>query len=143
MHYFSKVADGLAAWLRYEMRCGRRPLFSEDYLALPVAQLLRDHYPNRLVAQVKHPIIAKKREGTGRKPSIDFGVPFPVEADEPKKTAKQYQLLVETKWLSKSNTLLRDIIRDLLRLAMLIPEEADEGAVIVAGRRRNFESLFK
>jgi hypothetical protein len=38
---FSKIAEGLAGWLSFERRCGRAHLFSESYLAYPLAQLLK------------------------------------------------------------------------------------------------------
>ena len=40
MNKYSKIADGLASWLNFELRSGRESLFSESYLAFPLGQLL-------------------------------------------------------------------------------------------------------
>jgi len=36
MNTYSKIAEGLAAWLSFERRCGRENLFSEKSLAHPL-----------------------------------------------------------------------------------------------------------
>ena len=133
MNRFSKIADGLAGWLTFELRCGREELFRESLLAHPLQQLLNYRFPGLVKAEVSHPILSALSR-KGRKPTIDFGI----EGDD-----GRYLAVVETKWVSKSPTLLRDILRDVVRLDMVVPTYADEGFLILAGRKRNIQKLFK
>jgi hypothetical protein len=133
MNNFSKIAEGLAGWLLFEQRCGRKALFRESLLAHPIHQLLSYHFPGRVQAEVPHLRLAPIAKGRGRKPCIDFVVTKPDE---------RFAIAVETKWVSKSPTLLQDILRDVVRLDLLVPEYADEAMLIVAGLRKDFEALF-
>ena len=74
MNVYSKIAEGLAAWLTFEQRCGRVNLFSEASLAHPLGQLLQYRYPGRVRAEVEHPVLATLHTQRGRKPSVDFVV---------------------------------------------------------------------
>jgi hypothetical protein len=131
---FSKIAEGLAAWLSFERRCGREQLFSESYLAYPLAQLLRYRFDGRVLTEIEHPVLSKLRTGPGSKPRIDFGITG---------TNNVLALAIETKWLSGSPNLVRDIIRDIVRLDLLVPQYAESGLLLVAGEARNFDRLFQ
>jgi hypothetical protein len=136
MNKYAKIAEGLAAWLTFEQRCGRSNLFSESSLAHPLGQLLQYRFPGRVHAEVEHPILAPKHIGVGQKPRIDFAVtgeagPFP------------FDLVVETKWASGSPNLLRDILRDLVRLDLIRRQHAQDALFILAGEVKAIRKLFQ
>lgn len=133
MNTFSKIAEGLAGWLLFEQRCGRTALFRESLLTHPIHQLLSYCFPGRVKAEVPHPRLTTFTKGPGRRPCVDFVVTKP---------DGRFAVVVETKWVSKSPTLLQDILRDVVRLDLLVPEYADEAMLIVAGLRKDFEALF-
>jgi hypothetical protein len=133
MNIYAKIAEGLAAWLSFEHRCGRANLFSEASLAHPLGQLLQYRYPGRVLAEVEHPILTAAHIGVGAKPRIDFAVSGP---------AGIYDLVVETKWVSQSPTLLRDILRDFIRLDLVLGSGAQDALLILAGEKRNVSRLF-
>ncbi|HHT9116187.1 MAG: hypothetical protein HY607_04015 [Planctomycetes bacterium] len=134
MNKYSEIADGLASWLTFELRAGREALFCESYLTYPLGQLLQYQYPGRVLSEVEHPILAEDKKGPGKKPRIDFVV---TGQDE------KYDVVIETKWVSKSPTLLRDIIRDIVRLDLLISNYAREALLVVAGQAKEFFALFE
>jgi hypothetical protein len=133
MNIYSKIADGLAGWLTFELRAGRQQLLCESYLAHPIGQLLQYRYPGRVLGEVKHPLLSPAKGLSGRKPSIDFAV----TGEDGK-----YDIVIETKWISRSPTLLRDIIRDVIRLDLLVPEYAKVAVLVIAGKTRDFLRLF-
>lgn len=135
MNVFAKIADGLAGWLTYEQWCERQPLFCESYLALPLAELLQGQYPGRVLSEVVHPVLVQHKEGRGAYPRIDFAV---TGQDDTK-----YELTIETKWVSESPTLLRDIIRDIVRLDLLLPTYAKEAIIVLAGNKRDTRRFFE
>ncbi len=129
MNQCSKISDGLAGWLTFELRCGRKELFRESLIAQPLHQLLLNHrFPGRVICEVNHPVLSPLAKGPGRKPSIDFAVTG---------ENNRYSAVIETKWVSKSQTILRDLIRDIVRLDLLVPSIADEGFIILAGNKRD------
>jgi hypothetical protein len=130
----SKIAEGLAAWLCFEKRCGRQRFFSESYLAYPLAQLLQYRFQSKVLTEIEHPVLNQLKTGPGSRPRIDFGIPG---------GTKVLELAVETKWLSGSSTLVRDMIRDIVRLDLLVPEHAKSGILLVAGETRDFARLFR
>jgi len=130
----AKIAEGLAAWLKFEKRCGREPLFGESYVAYPLGQLLQYRYPGRIFAELKHPVLTSTKMGRGRKPRIDFGIMG---------DAGILDLAIETKWASQSPTLLRDIVRDVVRLDLMVPTYARRGMVVLAGKTRNLNHSSK
>jgi hypothetical protein len=71
---YSKIAEGLAAWLSYERRSGRENLFSEASLAHPLGDLLQYRFPGHVRGEVKHPVVAMFHTGPGKKPRVDFAV---------------------------------------------------------------------
>lgn len=133
MNKFANIGEGLASWLNFELRVGHENLFCESYLAYPLSQLISHRYPGRVINEVKHPVLADTMIGAGKRPSIDYAI---------NKVDGIYDLAVETKWVSKSPTLLRDILRDIIRLDLLIPNYAKEGILICAGKKRDFVELF-
>lgn len=133
MNIYSKIADGLAAWLTFEQRCGRVNLLSESSLAHPLGQLLQYRYEGRVRGEVEHPVLAPFQTGVGPKPRIDLVVDG---------AGGKYDLVVETKWVSSSPTLLRDIIRDVVRLDLLLGAHAREALLVLAGEKRKVARLF-
>ncbi len=128
----NKIALALNSWLTFEQMCGREPLFSEAYLAYPMGQFLGSEFGSRLVAEFPHPILAPLKTGRGDKPRIDFAV---VRSDG------RVEIAIETKWLSSSQTLQRDIIRDLVRLELMVSNQDSEAWLVVAGEASKFEAL--
>lgn len=129
----TRLAHGLNSWLTFEEMCGRSALFSESYLTAPLGQLLASRYGARLIAEYPHPVLTTGKTGVGRKPALDFAV-----LDAP----AHVELAIETKWLSKSNTLHRDIITDLVRLALVVNAHEAEGWLIVAGKAPNLKKFI-
>jgi hypothetical protein len=128
----NKIATGLNSWLSFEQMCGRKSLFSESYLAYPIAQLLATEFGAGLVSEYKHPVLAPLKCTSGDKPRLDFAV---LQNDG------KVELAVETKWLSSSKTLHKDIIKDLVRLELVRHHQGCEAWLIVAGPANSFESL--
>lgn len=95
-----KLVEAINSWLDFEVMCKREGLFSECYMAYPIGQFLSAYYKHNLTAEYLHPILAPLKAGRGDKPRIDFAV---IDDNE------QLVLAIETKWLSSSQTLVRDI----------------------------------
>jgi hypothetical protein len=55
---------------------------------------------------------------------------------------EQPEVAVETKWVSSSTTLLRDILRDAIRLELLAAEYGTRSFLILAGKRKNIQQVF-
>jgi hypothetical protein len=132
MKHPNKMAAGLSAWLTFEKMCNREALFSESFLTYPIAQLLSARYGSRLLAEHPHPVLAPARKGRGDKPRLDFAVLRPDATVE---------IAIETKWLSSSKTLQRDIIRDMIRLELVAHAHSAETWLIVAGLSGQFTKL--
>jgi hypothetical protein len=135
MNKFAKIADGLAGWLTFEQQCGRDLLFSESYFACAVGKLLQYRYPGRVLAEVEHPILSKLKEGPGKKPRVDFAVTGEKKG--------KFEVVIEAKWVSKSPTLLRDIIRDIIRLDLILPNYSKEAIMILVGNVKEIKKLFQ
>ena len=78
-----------------------------------------------MIVEPDHPVLAPAHAGRGRKPSIDFAVAGP---------GNVLDLAVEMKWVSASPTLLRDVIRDVVRLDMLVHAHARDAILMIAAR---------
>lgn len=128
----NKIASGLNAWLTFEQMCKRAPLFSESYLAFPIGQLLSARYGAALISEHPHPLLAPLKVGRGDKPRLDFAI---LRED------KTVELAIETKWLSSSRTLRRDIIRDIVRLELVVHADKAEAWLVVAGLASEFDAL--
>src|SRR5262245_44980490 len=101
--------------------CKREDLFSESYISYPIGQFLTAHYASSLKAEYPHPRLAPFKTGRGDKPRVDF-----VVADE----QNNIEIAIETKWLSSSTTLVRDVIRDVIRLELLIQNATTKSYLI-------------
>jgi hypothetical protein len=128
----NKLAIALNSWLTFEQMCKRSPLFSESYLSFPIGQFLSSRYGAALVAEHPHPVLAPRRTGRGDKPRIDFAV---LRED------RTVEVAIETKWLSSSTTLQRDIIRDLIRLELVSNAHKCEAWLVLAGKASAFTEL--
>jgi len=130
---YAKIAEGLAAWLTYEHRCGRANLFSEASLAHPLGDLLQYRFSGRVRAEVEHPFLASRHTGVGKKPRVDFAV---------EGLGGIYDLVVEAKWASQSSTLLEDTLSDIVRLSLLLDGHTRDALLLLAGERRAIIRLF-
>lgn len=134
MNTYAKIAEGLAAWLTFEHRCGRANLFSEASLAHPLGNLLQYRYPGRVLAEVEHSVLSPLQSGPGRKPRVDFAVAG---------SEGIYDLVVEAKWASDSPTLLPDFLGDIVRLDLLLRSHARDALLLLAGEKREIARLFR
>jgi hypothetical protein len=125
------ILEALGYWLNFELSCKREELFSERHMSYPIGQFLIARYGHAVRTEFEHPILSTK--SSGNKPKIDFVV---VEDSE-------IELAIETKWVSKSNTLDVDICRDLIRLSLLVDEYNCSAFLIIAGKKEKIISLFK
>jgi hypothetical protein len=82
-------------------------------------------------AEYAHPVLAKNKRG--RPPSIDLFVP---------RTKHHRPIAIEVKWASKSATLLPDVLRDIIRLDLLVPKHASKAFLIFAGQKRRCDNFF-
>ena len=128
----NKLATALNSWLTFEQMCKRESLFNESYLAYPIGQFLSSRYGAALVSEYPHPILTPLKEGRGDKPRIDFAV---LGKDG------NIELVIETKWLSSSRSLIRDIIRDLVRLELVVHAQGAEAWLILAGKGSYFDLI--
>jgi hypothetical protein len=130
------LARGIAGWLQFEHACHRSSIFSEKYLATPIAQILNTKYGENVHAEVKHPILGELSPGRGRPPEIDFVV-----------YNKKHEIIVaiESKWLGTSVTkqTVESIIWDLVRLAMIGNNDKMKCYFILAGKKKNLTKLFE
>jgi len=90
------LSEGVAAWLTFERHSGREGLFSEKYLALPVAQILASHFGGSVEAEHNHPVLSDLGR-RGRPPQLDFIV----------RNSGQVSLVVESKWIGASSVKLK------------------------------------
>ena len=134
MNRLNKFACAINSWLTFEQMCKRECLFCESYLAYPIGQFLNAEYGEYLQTEYIHPVLAEYKNGRGDKPRIDFVVLT---------EQKEISIAIETKWISTSTTLLRDIIRDLIRLELVVHKTNAEGWFILAGNGRDFNELVK
>jgi len=134
MNTYGKIADGLAAWLTFEHRCGRANLFSEASLAHPLGNLLQYRFDGRVLAEVEHSVLAPLQTTRGSKPRVDFAITGPDSI---------FDLVVEAKWASNSPTLPSDFLRDIVRLDLMRRAHAREALLLLAGEQRKIRKLFR
>jgi hypothetical protein len=121
------ILQAISLWLNFEKICHKENLFNEKYLSYPIGQFLQSRFTKGVHPQYPHPLLNPKRVGS--KPKIDFVVKETRDGNESMKIA------IETKWLSGSRTLLKDCIRDVLRLAVLAELDNNTACYfIVCGR---------
>lgn len=128
----ARISEGLAAWLKYESLCDRGGLFSESYLALPIAQLLSANVTGRVAGEVNHPVL-NTTPRPGRPAQLDFVV---------YQDAKPI-LCVETKWADDSSVSARDVVWDCVRLELAAHHFKCEAMFILAGRRAQIEKMLE
>lgn len=120
-------------WLNYEHLCKRRELFSESYLTIPIGQFLISRHGGLVKKEYPHPFLNDSIGKKGKKASIDYVV---VNND------KSIELAIETKWISGSPTLVKDIVRDLIRLSMIARNCDASAYFILAGEKKLADRLF-
>lgn len=110
-------ADALAAWVDYQMHCGRRAMLSEKYLTQPIAEFLG----SRFGAAAIHSewTIGKETDKRGRPRQLDFAVKGDSNKSEP-------TMVVETKWVENFDTGQKQgVVMDIMRLHAF-PWEGDK-----------------
>jgi protein tyrosine phosphatase (PTP) superfamily phosphohydrolase (DUF442 family) len=137
----SRTAEGLASWLTFEARSGRRLLFCESYLKYPLAQLLKFQFRGRVRHEREHPALAKCKPG--HKYRVDYVVLGKGEGD-------RWKLAVEVKWApaktepaSRLSALRYGLLRDVLRLSLLVDQHAEHGVLFLAGKTQSLERLLE
>ena len=129
------IVECVGYWLNYEHLCKRRELFSERYLSVPIGQFLISRHGHLVKSEYPHPFLNDSIGKKGRKASIDYVVVNKERSD--------IELAIETKWISSSTTLVKDIIRDLIRLE-LVARNCDASAYfILAGEKKSADRLFR
>ena len=130
------ILEALGFWLNFELSCKRQELFNERHMAYPIGQYLFARYGHGVRTEYVHPILASQNKGSGGKPKIDFVVIN-------NSINNRIELAIETKWVSKSNTLARDICRDLIRLSLLLDNNNCSSLLIISGKSDKIQQLFK
>ena len=134
MNLARKVAEGVGGWLQFEFHCNRSELFSEKYLSVPIGQILNSAYGQHVYAEVKHPVLAPRVTGPGRRPEVDFAVldPYP-----------HFKLAIEAKWVPKGGLPAEAIIWDMIRLELVAWNSKVPCYFLLAGRKPALEALFR
>ena len=130
------ILEALGYWLNFELSCRRQELFNERHMSYPIGQFLIARYRQMVRTEFEHPILGPLITGSGNKPKIDFAVLNETNNSD-------IELAIETKWVSKSNTLARDICRDLIRLSLLLNDNNCSAFLIVAGKKTQMDNLFR
>ncbi len=124
------ISEGLASWLAFEYHCGRDGLFSERYLALPMAQLLSKNTAGTVIAEHNHPVLSIDG-ADGRSPQLDFII----------RENEKVTLAVETKW-ARPGISIRDVIWDCVRLELAAYHYSCEAIFVLAGARAKVDHLL-
>lgn len=127
------ISAGLGAWLRFEELSGRQGLFSERYLAMPIAHLLAHNVRGYIEAEFNHPVLAMLGK-PGRQPQLDFVVK---EHDTEKPI-----LCVETKWADARGVSVDDVVWDCVRLELAAKKLRCESIFILAGKRDTIQRML-
>jgi len=125
------ISEGLASWLTFEQHCGRQELFSERYLALPIAQILANNVDGVIEAEHNHPVLTIKGR-PGRPPQLDFII----------RNNDQVTLVVESKWAGASGLSVRDVIWDCVRLELAAHHYKCDALFVLAGQRARVDALL-
>lgn len=118
------LSDGISSWLTFEKCSGREGLFSEKYMALPISQILAQHFGTSVVAEHNHPILAAQKR-RGRPPQLDFIV----------KDGQSVSLVVESKWIGATSIKVEDVIWDCVRLELTANYYKCDSIFILAGEK--------
>jgi hypothetical protein len=126
------LAEGVTGWLTFEFHAHRGALFSEGYITPAVGQILQAFANgNKIGGEVTHPHL--KPQERGRPYQLDYIVGA---ADRP-------QVVIEAKWASWSVPAVKEIVTDLLRLAVSVDKGAADALFILAGKSRELNALQK
>jgi len=128
-----RLVEAVAAWLQYEQLCNRIGLFGESYLTYPVGQFLQARGPKGLRSEYPHPILTPRQGTRGDKKRIDYAV---------LRDDGTVEFAVETKWRSKSTSLLESIVGDLVRLELLATAHRATSVLVLGGLLNKTEDLF-
>lgn len=133
---FEKVTAATAAWLDYQVICGRKMLLGESYLAQPIAEVLRVEHSGDVHAEFNHPIITSP--GRGRRRQVDYvlcGL-----------SAGNLVAGLEVKWADATALSKQRIVDDLLRLECLKHspnhDQSADRFFLVAGSKANMKANF-
>lgn len=125
------LASGLSAWLAFEALCGRQKLFSERYLALPIAQILRQNVRGTVLAEHNHPLL--RNPGPGRPPQVDYAI---------RRKGRVVHLL-ETKWVGSSGFTPSDLLWDCIRLELAAHHYRTDAYFLIAGSTKSIDGLIR
>lgn len=103
----SAFADAVAAWLDYQIHCGRSSLLSERYMTQPIADFLGSKFGAEAIhAEWK---LGKEKDKRGRPRQMDFAVKS--------KAAAQPTMVIETKWVANFDAGQKQgVVMDIMRL---------------------------
>lgn len=127
------LSEGISSWLRFEHYAGREELFSERYLALPIGQILQHCLSGKVSGESDHPVLTTSGK-TGRPPQLDF-----IVTDD----SKQVVLAVESKWAAKSGVSIADVLWDCVRLELAAKHYGCDAIFILAGTRKQVDTVLK
>lgn len=133
-----KLTDGLTARLEFDYACNRGHSFGEYYLHGTVNEIISaniDPAKMRVHAGFAHPAIARETPGRGRHPELDFYIK--------NRDGTPSNVCAEVKWADSSHSKVTNVLRDLLRLALVSQSEPSaECLFIFAGGNTHVESLL-
>jgi hypothetical protein len=130
----SDLVRAVHEWLSYQSLCGRGVIFSEAYLAHPIAEFLAACHNGNIAAEYRHPVL--KRDGTGRPWQVDFVLLSPTKGNVTD--------VFESKWVTNRNYDKQDIVDDLLRLETFTPSGINPARYfLVAGVRQHVKEHFE
>jgi len=127
-----ELSEGVSAWLTFEKHSGREGLFSERYLALPISQILTNHFSGNVEAEHNHPVLSKEKR-RGRPPQIDFIV----------RDKKKITLVVESKWIGATTVKVSDVIWDCVRLELAANHYQCDSLFILAGEKGKIDKTLE
>lgn len=125
------LSEGLSSWLTFEHHAGRDELLSERYLALPIAQILRNHVSGKVIAEHNHPVLSIPGK-QGRPPQLDFVV----------QDAGKTTLVLESKWAAERGVSVADVVWDCIRLELAAHHYGCEAIFILAGTRAQVDKVL-
>ncbi len=125
------ISEGLSSWLTFEHQCRRDDLFSERYLALPIAQILAANTPGKVLAEHNHPVLALPG-ADGRPLQLDFVV----------EESGKITLVVETKWAGAKGVSVASVVWDCVRLELAAHYYGCDALFILAGTRATVDKML-
>lgn len=133
MHICTRLAQGVASWLKFEFNCNRGYLFEEKYLSYSIGQILYAEYGTKVISEYDHPLLSTHKIGPGKRPKMDFAV----------LQDNNIILSLESKWIGSTIPKVSDIIWDLIRLELMASHFNCHAIFLLAGKKRQIESLFQ